>query len=252
MTIAKKIMLEGRLSKRLRLLGMRTYSQYADFVQTPGGEDEIIHMIDAVSTNKTDFFREPHHYEVLQTICLPSLLEGSRQEPKISVWSAACSTGEEPYTLAIELSEFARKQHRLDFEILATDISTRVLQKAASAIYTSDRIDHVPMHIRKSYFLKSKDQKNPTVKIVPEIRNKVQFRRVNFMDNVLNVPTGMDIIFCRNVLIYFDRKTQEEVIKKLLLKLRTGGYLFIGHSESLHGMTLPLQLIKPTVYKKTE
>ncbi|HMI66481.1 MAG TPA: CheR family methyltransferase [Cyclobacteriaceae bacterium] len=251
-TLPKKIMLESRLSKRLRTLAISSYSGYLDFIQSREGQEEIIPMIDAVSTNKTDFFREPHHYEVLVRLCLPFLQQQNAAKEKwtLNVWSAACSTGEEPYTLAIVLSE-SSLQPGVDFSILASDISTHVLEKAIAAVYPRDRVDHMPQTILKKYFLKSKDQKHPTVKPVAGIRKKVQFCRVNFMDTVLDVSTVMDIIFCRNVLIYFDRKTQEDVIVKLLGKLKVGGFLFIGHSESLHGMPLPLKLVHPTVYQKT-
>ncbi len=252
-TPAKKIMLESRLSKRLRSLHLSSYARYIEFIQTREGQEEIIPMIDAVSTNKTDFFREPHHYDVLVNKCLPFLHHQNEARDKwtLNIWSAACSTGEEPYTLAIVLSE-ALLQRNTDFSILASDISTHALQRAMAAIYSKERVIGIPQVLLRKYFLKSKDQKNPTVKPVAEIRKKVQFCRLNFMDSVMDVSTMMDVIFCRNVLIYFDRKTQEEVILKLLSKLRTGGFLFIGHSESLYGMVLPLKLIHPTVYQKTE
>lgn len=252
-TTAKKIMLESRLSKRLRTLNMSSYSRYIEFIQTREGQDEIIPMIDAVSTNKTDFFREPHHYDVLVNRCLPFLHHQNEGRDKwtLNIWSAACSTGEEPYTLAIVLSE-ASLQRNIDFSILASDISTHALAKAVAAVYSKERVAGIPQVLLRKYFLKSKDQKHPTVKPVADIRKKVQFCRINFMDTVLDISTMMDVIFCRNVLIYFDRKTQEEVILKLLTRLRTGGFLFIGHSESLYGMTLPLKLIHPTVYQKTE
>lgn len=251
-TAAKKIMLESRLNKRLRALNMSSYSSYLELIITREGQDEIIPMIDAVSTNKTDFFREPHHYEVLVNKCLSFLhhQNEARDNWTMNVWSAACSTGEEPYTLAIVLYE-ASLQRNFDFSILASDISTHALARAVTAVYSKERVSAIPPVLLRKYFLKSKDQKHPTVKPVAEIRKKVQFRRINFMDHVLEVSTMMDVIFCRNVLIYFDRKTQQEVVLKLLTKLRTGGFLFIGHSESLYGMTLPLKMIHPTVYQKT-
>lgn len=251
-TTAKKSMLESRLNKRLRTLHLSSYTKYIEFIQSREGQEEIIPMIDAVSTNKTDFFREPHHYEVLINTCLPILKQQNAAKEKwtMNVWSAACSSGEEPYTLAIVLSETCL-QGSMDFAILASDISTHALAKAVAAVYPKERVAGMSSPLLKKYFLKSKDQKNPTVKLVAEIRKKVQFTRINFMNNVAEVTTLMDVIFCRNVLIYFDRHTQEQVLVKLVSKLRTGGFLFIGHSESLYGMALPLILIHPTVYQKT-
>jgi chemotaxis protein methyltransferase CheR len=208
---------------------------------------ELIHMIDVVTTNKTDFFREPHHLTFLQENILPKVAHGKRT---VKVWSAACSSGEEPYTLAMVLEDFARSMHGFSYDIFASDISTAMLQKASTAVYAMERVDCIPLELKKRYLLKSKDIERPTVRIAPSLRSKVTFARVNFMDAVLPVDGMFDIIFCRNVLIYFDRKTQVEVIRKLIGNLSPGGYLFIGHSESLHQVDLPLVQEKPTIYKK--
>jgi chemotaxis protein methyltransferase CheR len=207
---------------------------------------ELINMIDVVTTNKTDFFREPHHFAFLQENILPKLA-GKRT---VKVWSAACSSGEEPYTLAMILEDFARSMHGFSYDIFGSDISTAMLQKASTAVYAMERVDCIPQEFKKRYLLKSKDTERPTIRIAPSLRSKVKFARVNFMDAVLPVDEMFDIIFCRNVLIYFDRKTQLEVIRKLIDNLFIGGYLFIGHSESLHQADLPLVQEKPTIYKK--
>ena len=168
----------------------------------------------------------------------------------VNAWSAACSTGEEPYTLAIVLQEFAHSNPTINYAIFASDISTQALNKALLAVYTYQQISTVDKVLQKKYFLKCKKPSSPTVRIVPELRQKVTIQRMNLMDASLAVSRSFDLIFCRNVLIYFDRKTQEAVIEKLLEKLLPGGYLFIGHSESLFPLNLPVIQIKPTIYKK--
>ena len=246
---SKKIMLESRLNKRLRALKMISFKDYIHYLgSNEGMKNELVHMIDVVSTNKTDFFREPNHFDFLTQTVLPlSLKEG---KTKINVWSAACSSGEEPYTLAMVLQDFAHLNSGFDYRIFASDISTDVLQKAALAVYPLARTTDIPMAAKKKYLLKSKDTLKPTVRIVPELRKKIHFGRINFMDASLPVDELFDVIFCRNALIYFDRKTQQEVVRKLLGKLRKGGHLFIGHSESLYQLDLPIVQVKPTIYVK--
>jgi len=249
---AKKVMVEGRLAKRIRLLGRKDYEDYCNFVFSPEGQRlELIHLIDVITTNKTDFFREPTHFDYLTNQALPLLLQSSTSR-KIRFWSAGCSTGEEPYTLAIVLSEFHAKygQPPAGFNILATDISTRVLDTARKAVYTSDRIGPIPMPLRRKYLLKSRDPRSDLVRVIPDLRRMVTFGRLNFMDEEFGLQDLMDVIFCRNVIIYFDKKTQEQLIKKFCRHLRPGGFLFLGHSESLHGYDLPLVQVAPTVYQK--
>ena len=168
----------------------------------------------------------------------------------LKVWSAGCSSGEEPYTLAIVMSEFKEKYPGFDFQILGTDISTQMLQTGANAIYKEDRISVIPMYLKKKYFLRSKDRNNPQVRLVKPIRDKVSFRRLNFMDTVYDIHDQFDIIFCRNALIYFERENQEMVINKLCQKLSPNGYFFLGHSESITNMKVPLKSIKPTIFRK--
>jgi len=242
----KMIMLQSRLQKRLRALQIPTFSQYVDFVFSKEGQEEIVQMMDVVSTNKTDFFREAQHFEFLKNTVFPKFVEENRRQ--IKVWSAGCSSGEEPYTLAMVLSDLVKQVNGYDFSILGSDISTAVLQKAVTAIYALDRVDPVPLEMKYNYLLKSKDQSKPTVRIVPELRNKVKFMRLNFMDESYSVGDMFDVIFCRNVLIYFDRKTQESVIRKLCRHLKPGGFFFLGHSESVTGLNVPLTQIKPTIF----
>jgi chemotaxis protein methyltransferase CheR len=247
----KKVMLQSRLQKRLKELKMTSFKEYVQYVFSPEGqENEVIHMIDVVSTNKTDFFREPIHFDFLTTQALPELIEGNNLHKTIKVWSAGCSSGEEPYTLAIVLHEFKEKFPHFDYKIHATDISTRILRSAIEAIFKENRVENIPLAIKRKYFLKSKDRTNPTVRIIPELRQRVNFDRLNFMDNSYNVPETFDIVFCRNVLIYFDRETQEKVINKLCQKLRPGGFFFLGHSESITSLNVPLTQIRPTIFRR--
>lgn len=247
---AKKIMLQSRLQKRLRELNIGSFKEYIDYVfNQKGHADEIIHMIDVVSTNKTDFFREPSHFDFMTSFILPEFIK-TPSNRFFKVWSAGCSSGEEPYTLSIVLSEYMLQCPNFDFSIFATDISSRILQKAVTAIYDQSRIDMIPMTIKKRYFLKSKDSDSKSVRVIPQLRSRITFKRLNFMDAVYDAPHAFDLILCRNVLIYFDRDTQESVINKLCVKLKRGGYFMLGHSESIINLNVPLQQIKPTIYKR--
>lgn len=250
----KKSMLEARLRKRLRALRMESYEEYRDFLFSDEGmQHELVNMIDVVTTNKTDFFREPRHFDYLTGNVLPQIVPrfGIDKGRPLRLWSAGCSTGEEPYTIAIFLEEYNRQGKAIDYRILATDISTQVLEKAVLGIYHFNKIEPVPEAIRKRYLLKNRNPEIPQVRIVPEIRAKMNFRRMNFMSEQFDVPETQDVIFCRNVIIYFDRPTQERFLAKLCEFLRPGGYLFMGHSETLSGMPLPLVQKAPAVYQRT-
>jgi chemotaxis protein methyltransferase CheR len=251
--LAKKLMLEARLQKRLRTLGVETYGEYCDYLQkSPDRENECVHMIDCVTTNKTDFFREPTHFTFLIEKLLPAFLVAQRAEGarRMAIWSSACSTGEEPYTLAMILNEFAAQHPDFHFSVHATDISTRVLDQARNAVYPEEHVAPVPLNMKKKYLLRGKDREKKLVRIVPELRGMVQFQRLNLMENTLMPVESMDVIFCRNVIIYFDRETQYKLLERLCRCLRTGGHLFLGHSETIHGFELPLNRISSTIYKK--
>jgi chemotaxis protein methyltransferase CheR len=244
----KKILLESRLKSRLKATGMENYSDYCKMVLNGKNSEELIHMVDVVSTNKTDFFREPQHFDFLTQEFLPQYYS---QNPygKLKVWSAASSSGEEIYTLAMVIQEFIENHHGLDYQILGTDISTRILEKARLAIYGMDRIEVIQNNLKKKYLLRSKDASKELVRIVPKLRAHTQFTRLNLMDDIYHLPDDFDFVFCRNVLIYFDRPTQEKVINKLCKHIVKGGYLFLGHSESITGQNVPLKQIKPTIYQ---
>src|SRR6185503_331463 len=173
------------------------------------------HMIDVVTTNKTDFFREAIHFDFLSNTILPKYLKDDFSSKPFKIWSAGCSTGEEPYTLAMVLSDFSEKYTSFDYNIFATDISGKALTAAITAVYSEEKVYPVPYTFKKKYLLKSRDVQKKTVRIVPELRTKVDFRRFNFLDGEVNYTQNFNVVFCRNVLIYFDRPTQEKVILKL-------------------------------------
>jgi chemotaxis protein methyltransferase CheR len=252
---AKKTMLEARLQKRLKVLGMHSFQEYSDFIFSQAGrEQEIIHLIDVVTTNKTDFFREPQHFDFLVREAIPTMQKtrgaGETSNNPFRIWSAGCSTGEEPYTMAMVLSDYAATNQGFRFSILASDICTQVLQKAAAGVYGDDRIDTIPLSLKRKYLLRSKDRSKGLVRIAPELRTCVSFKRVNFMDEQFGINERMDVIFCRNVVIYFDKPTQAQLMKKFHRQLVTGGYLFIGHSETLNGLGVPFTQVANTVYRK--
>lgn len=247
---SKKTMLESRLQRRVRDLGLDSFARYCDYLFSPEGQaEEAVRMIDLVTTNKTDFFREPDHFEYLSGTVLPLWWRtyGGSGRP-FRIWSAGCSSGEEPYTMAMVLMQFAEHHPEFDFRILATDISTRVLEKARLAIYDEDRVSCVPEPLRRQYMLRSRDRCERLVRIVPELRRRVQFERLNLMEE-FSLQGTFDAIFCRNVIIYFDRQTQTTLINRFLDHLCADGYLFLGHSETLSGHDLPLLNVSPTVYR---
>ncbi len=254
MPAAKKPMLEARLLKRLRALGLASFREYCDvLVRSPGGAEELVHMIDAVTTHKTDFFREPVHFNYLTETVLPAYLEcrGKWGYGRFALWSAGCSTGEEPYTLAIVLSEFAAENRGFLFTVTATDISAAVLEKARLGIYAEEQVAAVPQQLRQRYFMRSRDRDKSLVRIVPELRPHVRFMRTNLMDERFTpFEEGVDAIFCRNVIIYFNRETQYRLLHHFCRVLKGGGHLFLGHSETVHGFDLPLVRTGSTIYRK--
>ena len=247
----KKTMLEIRLRRRLHSLQFSSCAEYCSYLFTPNTTDkELVHLVDAVTTNKTDFFREPDHFDHLVSKALPDLDARNGRDRKCFVWSAGCSTGEEPYSLAMALSEYAQGHSGFRFGVLATDISTAVLAKAQMGIFKADVVRPVARNLREKYLMRSRDPGSDLVRVVPELRARIEFRRVNFMDADLGLPEPPEIIFCRNVIIYFDRPTQVRLLEKLTRQLAPGGYFFAGHSESLQNMDLPLVSAGPAVYRK--
>lgn len=248
----KRIMLQSRLYKRLAHLHVDSLDEYQrSLFEQPESSDEWIEFINLVTTNKTDFFREPSHFDYLVQTALPARDSGSRKGSLFKLWCAGCSSGEEPYTLTMVLSDYKTTHHDFDFSILATDISTRVLNHAKLAIYDESRVEPVSLERRHRYLLRSRDRKRAAVRITPELREKVRFGRLNFMSENYGIQDKFDAVFFRNVMIYFDKPTQQKVLEKLCRNLHRGGYLFAGHSESLVGFDLPIRQVGNSIFQKT-
>ena len=250
MPSTKVTMLEGRLRKRLRVTGHSNFDSYCHYLfKEDGLEAETIHLIDAVTTNKTDFFREPNHFQYVVDKVLPELVGQRHRE--IRTWSSACSIGAEPYTIAMVMeSYFQEMAPDVRYQILATDLSTDVLRTAHKGIFTPEIVDPVPPVLRQRYVMQSKDKNRNEVRIHPRLRARVGFARLNLMDEKYPVGDPMHMIFCRNVMIYFDKQTQAGVLSRLCDCLRPGGYLFIGHSETIAGFDLPLVTVANTIFQR--
>jgi chemotaxis protein methyltransferase CheR len=245
----KLTMLEGRLRRRLRATGIDTLNSYCDYLFKGGGiEKEAIHLMDAVTTNKTDFYREPKHFEHMQNSALPELMADGHRH--LRIWSSASSIGAEAYTIAMVAQDFMAEERNCDYSILGTDLSTEVLKVAQRGIYPTAMLDTVPGEQRKRYVMASRDSRRGEARIHPRLRSKVGFARLNLMDTSYNVGDPMHIIFCRNVLIYFDKETQEKVLSRLCDNLVKGGILYVGHSETITGLKLPVRQVANTVFKR--
>jgi chemotaxis protein methyltransferase CheR len=253
MPASKKSMVEGRLRRRVRALGIGSLTDYCRYLFDQAGLDrEAVNLIDAVSTNKTDFFREPEHFRFLAEQAVPELIEKREIAPRapLKIWSAACSIGAEPYTLAMVVSEMARTHVGLRASILATDINTEVVATAALGIYPESMVAPVPPELRRRYVMRARTGARDRVRIAPELRAMIAFGRLNLMEQPYPLDQDMHIIFCRNILIYFDKPTQKKVLEKLCAHLRPDGFLFMGHSETLTGFGLPLRPVATTVFQR--
>ncbi len=239
-------MFYSRLSKRVRILGLANFKQYCHYLQNHP-DQEFTEFINAVTTNLTSFFRENHHFEYLSHTVIPELLKKNNSTRQIKVWSAGCSTGEEPYSLAMTLKE----QFPSDWEIkiLATDLDTNVLATAAEGIYGFDRVGSIADQRLKRWFQRGSGSQNSKVRVRSELRQIIHFKQLNLMKE-WPMKGFFDFIFCRNVLIYFDRDTKALLANRYAEFLKDGGHLFIGHSESLHQLETPFKLIGNTIYKK--
>jgi chemotaxis protein methyltransferase CheR len=247
---SKKAFLEGRMRRHMRGLGFGDLGDFCRWLFDEGGlaEDETA-LIDAVTTNKTEFFRERHHFDFLAAVALPALrAQGSGTDRPLRVWSAGCSNGAEPYSLAMVCADFARAAAPFRFEILASDISSEMLRQAARAIYPIAAIEPVPVDMRRRYLLR--DGARGEVRIVPELRRTVTLVRHNLLREPYPADPSTDIVVCRNLLIYFDRPTQRAVLERLCRHVRPGGYLILGHSEGTVGLTLPLRPVAPTTFQR--
>jgi chemotaxis protein methyltransferase CheR len=248
MPASKFTMLRSRLFRRARELDLNSLEEYREYLFDSSNVEEREHFINVITTNKTEFFREPAHFELLTRVVLPSVTRGAGS--RLKVWSAGCSSGEEPYTIAMVLSEHALSRPSFDYAILGTDISTKVLERAHRGIYQESQVAPVPSELRRKYLRRSRDDAGAMVRIVPELREKLTLHFLNFMDDDYRIKDLFDVVFFRNVLIYFDRSTQGAVINKICRNLAPGGYLFIGHSESLSGLDVPLRPVGSSVFRK--
>ena len=253
MADAKRQMLRTRLSKRLRALNLKSFKEYYDLLesQIPSGP-EMTEFINAVTTNKTDFYREPHHFEFVRKQVIPEIERNQRTGTRqLRVWHAGCSTGEEPYTLAITLHECLTQPNLWSIRQLATDIDSCVLEHAIKGQYELDRLDPIPQSLKSRYFLKGKGEKSHLAQVKPELAEWLTFRRLNLLADPwpFSQSTQFDLIFCRNVMIYFDKPTQQRLVERFRQCLAPGGYLFIGHSESLFGISNGFSSLGKTIYK---
>lgn len=249
---SKRQLVCSRLAKRLRHYGYTTFTEYYEHLmrRDPAGEERRC-MINAITTNKTDFFRERHHFEFLGTNVLARIAErAARGGPRqLRVWSAGCSSGEEPYSIALTALRTLPRPWSWDIKILATDIDTDMLGIAAEAIYPAERAHAVPTELRHAHFQRGRGAHMGLVRVRPEVRNLVTFEHLNLHDESWPVRTTFDAIFCRNVIIYFDRPQQHALVTRLVSHLNPGGYLFLGHSESLLGMRSGLLHAGTTIYQ---
>ena len=241
----KHALVEARIGKKLRELGISSFQLYFEHVQADTTGHALTSMVDVLTTNHTSFFREPRHFDLLAKTIFPTL----QHQSQIHLWSAACSSGEEPYTIAMSLLETSREQALRKVRILASDISTRVLEKARKAIYPADPCSAIPAPLLQRYMLKGHNAAADTFRFKPEVRNLVEFLHLNLM-NPLPQDYRCSVIFCRNIMIYFDQPTQQNLVHRLTQHLDDGGYLFIGHSESLNSIKHSLDYVAPATYRK--
>jgi chemotaxis protein methyltransferase CheR len=248
----KRALVTARLQKRLRATGTRTFSEYLKLVEHDRSGDELVALLDAIATNHTSFFRENEHFELLKTKIVPEWLAahgGPASHEPFDVWSAACSSGEEPYTLAMALLQAMPEKAQSRFRILASDLSTKALKTAEAGVYRIEKVKDLPIEILRAYFEKGLGAQDGWARVAPHVRRPVEFRQINLLETGI-VGRTFAVIFCRNVMIYFDRSVQQRVVANLEAQLKPGGYLFISHSESLNGISHGLRWVAPAVYQR--
>jgi len=250
----KRNLVCSRLGKRLRALSLPSFRKYYDYLSDEAGQTELEHFVNAITTNKTDFYREKAHFDFLEQEMVSAwkarvVRTGKRQ---IRIWSAGCSSGEEPYTIAITLRNAIENFSAWDVRILASDIDTEVLDRAAQGVYSTERVADIPKPILERYFLRGTGSRAGFVQVAPEIRDLITFRQINLQWDPWPVRTLFDCIFCRNVIIYFDKPTQRRLMERFAAYLKDDAYLFLGHSESLYGMSDEFTLLRNTIYRKRE
>lgn len=241
----KHELVNARLGKKARAAGCRSFQEYYERVIDDRTGEALVELIDALATNFTNFLREPAHFDFLLKRILPAC---SRSRP-LSIWSAACSTGEEPYSIAFSVLDALGTGSGPDLHILATDISSKALTEAQRGVYAAVKLENLPPSWLRAYFLRGEGRWQGWYRVKPAVTRTIDFRRINLIEQVPH--DGLfRVIFCRNVMIYFDKPTQERLVQQLATRLEPGGYLFIGHSESLTGITHPLTYVRPTIYQK--
>jgi chemotaxis protein methyltransferase CheR len=242
----KEELVKARLIKRLRHLKIFGFDRYLKYLANDKSGSEIRAMVDILTTNKTNFFRESEHLDYLRDEIITGL-----GNDEIRLWSAGCSSGEEPYSIAITLCEAIPDIGKCDIKILATDISDRMMEQARQGLYGEDTLKGMPPQLKRKYFQKAEAGIGHRYRVVPLLQSMVCFAKLNLMDE-WPMRGLFDVIFCRNVMIYFDKQTQEKLVKRFWSQLRAGGYLMVGHSESLTFMAHDYRYIKPAVYQKVK
>ena len=245
----KRELVSARLGKRLRATNVTTVGEYCRLLQSPDQEAELSNLIDAISTNHTFFFRENAHFDFLRSTVLPEMKARATAErwSHFRVWSAACSSGEEPYSIAITLAD---SLPNWPWQIEATDISHRVLEKATAGIYRAEAVDRLPKNVVQNHFQRGFGPQDGNFRAKASLRDRIKFQHLNLLQGEPPFAGPFQVIFCRNVMIYFDRPTQEELVEKLARHLVPGGYLFVGHAESLTALQHSLQTVRPAVYRR--
>jgi chemotaxis protein methyltransferase CheR len=244
----KREMVCGRLVRRLRALKMRTFAEYCDLLKGNGAGEEIEHLVNAITTNITNFFREPHHFDFLRDQILAPRLTDKPRKPRIRIWSAGCSSGEEPYSIAMTVLDALKGGEGWDALILATDIDTNVLRRGAAGLYPAEAAKHIPESYRKR-FLRRVHGTSDSIQMAEELRRLIRFRKLN-LHETWPMKGNFDAIFCRNVAIYFDKPTQRALFNRYADRLNMGGVLFLGHAESLIGVTDRFEVADKTTYRR--
>lgn len=242
----KEALVSARLAKRVKELGLGTIEEYLEVLRNDRMQRELTALIDALTTNFTSFQREPQHFELLRRQILPEIAGANA---RAGIWSAGCATGEEPYTILMHAAEVLGEQKLSNLRLLATDISTRAIETARAAVYPADRLRDIPEAWRRRFLQKGVGGREGTFRVRKELASRVEFRRLNLMEPFEDVGTFL-VIFCRNVMIYFDRPTQQRLVQKFTSRLNPGGWLFVGHSEGLMGVRNELEYVMPAVYRK--
>lgn len=249
----KMQLVQARLGKKVREGKFGSFREYYRHVEKDPTGEELCKLLDAISTNTTHLFREIRHFTLLKQFITGFVNDRSwrTKHKTFRIWSAACSSGEEPHSIGMVAHDVLRNHPAIELKILATDLSTQMLSKAKLGLYDSHRVGTVPPDLRQRYLRKVTDKGQQLLQIIPELRQLITFSRFNLMSPTFPFKHGFDIVFCRNVMIYFDRQTQATLVNKIAQHIQPGGYLMIGHSESLNAIQHPFQYVEPTVYRKT-